>query len=83
MMAETIQKNLSEPDFYKDIPVPFAVFQPVYDASHRKVVNAIYLYVNQAYCQMAGYSREELTHHYFLDIYPRAMCGSHIVMKHW
>lgn len=86
MMAETIQKNLSEPDFYKDIPVPFAVFRPVYDASHRKVVNAVYLYVNQAYCQMAGYSREELTYHYFLDIYPEgdvwfAYCHEALVRK--
>lgn len=63
-------QNTIRPDFYKDIPVPYAVFQPVYDALHTHVVNARYAYVNEAYCHMAGYSMEELTGHYFLDIYP-------------
>ena len=86
MMAEKIQKNLAEPDFYKDIPVPFVVFRPVYDASYSKVVNALYLYVNHAYCQMAGYSREEQIDHSFLDIYPEgdvwfAYCHEALVRK--
>lgn len=62
--------NSARPDLFKDIPVPYAVFKPIYDSSHIRVVNARYIFVNEAYCQMAGYSREELTGHYFLDIYP-------------
>lgn len=67
---EMIEQNTIMPDLYKDIPVPYAVFQPIYDASRIHVVNARYVYVNEAYCQMAGYSREELMGHCFLDIYP-------------
>lgn len=67
---EMIEQNTIMPDLYKDIPVPYAVFQPIYDAPHTRIVNARYVYVNEAYCQMAGYSREELMGHCFLDIYP-------------
>lgn len=70
MATKVTKQNSARPDLFKDIPVPYAVFQPIYDSSHIRVVNARYIFVNEAYCQMAGYSREELTGHYFLDIYP-------------
>ena len=64
------EQNDDQPDFYKDIPVPFAVFQLIYDSSHTRVVNTRYKYVNEVYCRIAGFSWEELIGRYFLDLYP-------------
>lgn len=40
-------------DFYRDIPVPFAVFEVIFD-SGLQVKDTRYIYVNEAYCRMAG-----------------------------
>lgn len=70
MTAENKQKDLSQMTLFEDIPVPYAVFQLLYDASHSRVVNTRYVIVNEAYCNMAGYPREELIGRDFLDLYP-------------
>jgi diguanylate cyclase (GGDEF)-like protein len=53
-----------------DIPVPYAVFRALFDSSRHRVVNTRYLYVNDAYCRMAGRQREELIDREFLELYP-------------
>lgn len=58
------------PDMFRDIPVPYAIFQLIYDGSHSKVVDTRYQYVNEAYCQMSGFSVDKLIGRRFLDIYP-------------
>ena len=70
MTAEKIQ-NQGEPfDMFADIPVPFAIFRLIFDFSHSRVVNTRYVFVNDAYCRMAGYQKEELIGHDFLELYP-------------
>lgn len=59
-------------DLDQDIPVPFAVFTLIYDTA-ATVVNTRYLYVNDAYCRMAGFRRENLIGRNFLDIYPEGV----------
>ncbi|MGO5160735.1 diguanylate cyclase domain-containing protein [Bilifractor sp. LCP21S3_A5] len=59
-------------DLDQDIPVPFAVFTLIYDTA-ATVVNTRYLYVNEAYCRMAGFRRENLIGRNFLDIYPEGV----------
>lgn len=54
----------------EDIPVPYAVFRVLFDSSHSRVINTQYVYVNDAYCQMAGYQREELINYDFLELFP-------------
>jgi len=70
MEADNVQQNTAQPDFFRDIPVPYAVFRLIYDSTRTEVLNTRYTYVNEAYCQMAGHSMEELIGHYFLDYYP-------------
>lgn len=70
MTAEKIQ-NQGEPfDMFADIPVPFAIFRLIFDSSHNRVVNTRYVFVNDAYCRMAGHQKEELIDHDFLELYP-------------
>lgn len=70
MTAEKIQ-NQGEPfDMFADIPVPFAIFRLIFDSSHTRVVNTRYVFVNDAYCRMAGHQKEELIDHDFLELYP-------------
>lgn len=58
MTAEKIQNQDQPFDLFSDIPVPFAVFRLIFDGSHSRVVNTRYLFVNDAYCRMAGYQKE-------------------------
>lgn len=72
-MRENIIRNIPPFDLDQDIPVPFAVFSLIYDTSGNTVVNTRYLYVNDAYCRMAGFRRENLIGRNFLDIYPEGV----------
>ncbi|MGO5202802.1 diguanylate cyclase domain-containing protein [Bilifractor sp. LCP21S3_F8] len=71
-MRETIMRDIPLLDLDQDIPVPFAVFTLIYDTA-ATVVNTRYLYVNEAYCRMAGFRRENLIGRNFLDIYPEGV----------
>lgn len=70
MAEDTNPQHLQPLDPFEDIPVPYAVFQLIYDAAHSLVVNTRYLYVNRAYCRMAGSSSKTLIGRNFLDFYP-------------
>ena len=70
MTAEKIQNHDQPFDLFSDIPAPFAVFRLIFDCSHSRVVNTRYVFVNDAYCQLAGYQKEELIGHDFLELYP-------------
>ena len=70
MSTNELNENTEQPDFFRDIPVPYAVFQLIYDEGRKKVVNTRYTYVNEAYCEMEGHGWEELIGRHFLDIYP-------------
>ena len=59
-----------QPEAFYDIPVPYAVFQLIFDPTHKKVVNTVYLFVNDEYCRLAGCEKEDLLNHRFLDVYP-------------
>ncbi len=56
-------------DFYRDIPVPFAVFEVIFD-SGLQVKDTRYIYVNEAYCRMAGIDKEALIGRRFMEVYP-------------
>lgn len=58
------------PDLATDIPVPYAIYKLIFDPAHEVIVDTVYLFVNDEYCQMAGYRREDLVNHRFLEIYP-------------
>lgn len=45
-------------DQYRDMPIPFIIVGPVYQQN--KLVDMQYIYVNQAYAEIVGQSREEL-----------------------
>ena len=68
MSTNELNENTEQPDFFRDIPVPYAVFQLIYDEGRKKVVNTRYTYVNEAYCEMEGHGWEELIGRHFLDI---------------
>ena len=70
MTEEKIQNHDQPFDLFSDIPAPFAVFRLIFDCSHSRVVNTRYVFVNDAYCQLAGYQKEELIGHDFLELYP-------------
>ena len=52
------------------IPTPYAVFRVLFDSTRKRVVNTRYVYVSDAYCEMAEHQREELIGHDFLELYP-------------
>lgn len=70
MTKDKIQNSGLRFDPCEAIPVPYAVFRLLYNTDHSQVVNTQYVYVNQAYCQMAGYDKEDLIGHCFLELYP-------------
>lgn len=72
-MKETITRDIPPFDLDQDIPVPFAVFSLIFDTTAANVINTRYLYVNDAYCRMAGFRRENLIGRKFLDIYPEGV----------
>ena len=48
------------PQLFTDIPVPYAVFKVQMNPERTAVVETYYVYVNQAYCEMAGLSQDQL-----------------------
>ena len=73
MATDRILQHPQPLDPFDDIPVAYAVFQLIFDAAHSQVVNARYVYVNRAYCRMAGCAREDLVGRNFLDLYPEGV----------
>lgn len=48
------------PQLFTDIPVPYAVFKVQMNPERTAVVETYYVYVNQAYCETAGLSSDQL-----------------------
>ena len=69
MASGEIQHNCIRLRLSEDIPAPYAVFRVLFDSSRSRVVNTRYIYVNDAYCNIAGLQREELIDHEFLELY--------------
>ena len=42
------------PDLDMNVPVAYAAFEVVVDEEKKKAIDAIYVYVNKAYCEMVG-----------------------------
>lgn len=47
-------------DFDHDIPIAYAVFEPIWDADKKQVCDSRYIYVNEKYCLMVRKTKEEL-----------------------
>ena len=56
-LGVTVNFSLSA-DQYRDMPLPFIIAAPVYQ--EKRVVDMQYIYVNQAYAEIMGQSREKL-----------------------
>lgn len=59
-------------DSFTEIPVPYAVFELIYNATGDLVTDTRYLFVNDKYCRAAGRQREDLVGKTYLQVYPDA-----------
>lgn len=83
MATDRILQHSQPLDPFDDIPVAYAVFQLIFDAAHSQVVNTRYVYVNRAYCRMAGCAREDLVGRNFLDLYPEGVLWFPYCQEAW
>lgn len=60
------------PDLDMNVPVAYAAFEVVVDEEKKKAIDAIYVYVNKAYCEMVGKDKSELMGRSFLSVYDNA-----------
>lgn len=60
------------PDLDMNVPVAYAAFEVVVDEEKKKAIDAIYVYVNKAYCEMVGRRKEELIGRSFRSVYDNA-----------
>jgi hypothetical protein len=70
MTSDMIENYSMQLRLLEDIPAPYAVFRVLFDSTRKRVVNTRYVYVSDAYCQLAEHLREELIGHDFLELYP-------------
>jgi diguanylate cyclase (GGDEF)-like protein len=61
-----------EIDGYREIPVPYAVFELIYNAEGDRVIETKYVFVNEKYCEMVGRRREKLIGKRFTEVYSDA-----------
>jgi diguanylate cyclase (GGDEF)-like protein len=64
-----MQTSSYTPNFYTDIPIPYAVFKVQMNPERTAVTETYYVYVNDAYCRMAGLSRDQLIGAAFSESY--------------
>lgn len=55
-------------DDYKEIPVPYAVFELIYDREKKHVIDTRYVFVNARYCKMTHKEREQLLDQRFSSV---------------
>lgn len=72
MIADLNEMEEYEIDGYREIPVPYAVFELIYNAEGDQVTETKYVFVNEKYCEMAGRKPEELIGKRFTEVYPDA-----------
>ena len=58
-----------KPDLTQDIPVAYAVFEPIWDDEKKQVLDTRYVFVNEKYCKLAGAKREDLVGKLFTECY--------------
>jgi diguanylate cyclase (GGDEF)-like protein/PAS domain S-box-containing protein len=61
-----------QPDIYTDIPVPYAVFRVKMNEARTKATDAVYAYVNAAYCELSGYTPDQLIGRSFHKVFADA-----------
>ncbi|OON87705.1 hypothetical protein BXO88_03295 [Oribacterium sp. C9] len=59
------------PDPYTDIPLAGTMVRPRMDKSGEKAVDMIFIFVNNAYCEMTGKTRNELLGQGYLETFPQ------------
>lgn len=59
-----------QPDPYRDIPLPGVMVRPRLDKQSEKLTDMVFIFVNNAYCEMTGKKREELLGHGYLETFP-------------
>ncbi len=57
---------------YGDVPVGYAVFRVILNEAGDKVVDTVYVYANELYCEWAGYGDVDPTGRSFLETAPNA-----------
>lgn len=58
-----------QPDLAQDIPVAYAVFEPIWDEEKKQVLDTRYVFVNDKYCKLSRKTREELVGKLFSECY--------------
>ncbi|ETP72391.1 EAL domain-containing protein [Lachnospiraceae bacterium JC7] len=59
------------PDPYTDIPLPGVMVRPLFDKNGAKATDMIFIFVNNAYCEMTGKTRNELLGKGYLETFPQ------------
>ncbi len=57
-------------DMFDDIPMPYVIMRVVLDEKGDNAVDTIYEFVNQRYCEMTGYSEEDLIGKHYMKKFP-------------
>ena len=65
----TVDYEGFQPDIERDIPVAYAVFEPIWDEEKIHIIDTRYVFVNDKYCKLCQKKREDLVGHLFSECY--------------
>ncbi len=63
------------PDPYKDMPLPYIITRPIMDEKGEKIIDIMYVYVNDNFCELVNAQREDLLGRGNNEIYPNTNSG--------
>ena len=63
------------PDPYKDMPLPYIITRPIMDEKGEKIIDIMYVYVNDNFCELVNARREDLLGRGNNEIYPNTNSG--------
>ena len=63
------------PDPYKDMPLPYIITRPIMDEKNEKVIDIMYVYVNDKFCELVNGKREDLLGRGNSENYPNTNYG--------
>ncbi|SFG31417.1 EAL domain-containing protein [Oribacterium sp. WCC10] len=69
--ADNLLEGEVLPDLYKDMPLPAVMVRPHMGKGDKAPKDMIFVFVNKAYCDMTGKSREDLLGHGYLEVFPQ------------